>query len=266
MKNLKELRDIDDKIFEDFKVATDKYLQKLLFKSEFPRTAEVCYMFMSGSNFLKNSIFDCAEKEDYYSTSVLFRSIIEHFLRFEYFWFNNAEYKDDSYALKFRTALDFKEKIEIEKSINAIKQLRKIEQKSSDEIWDELISQNNDFEKFSKAEISEFSNSLSIKNIIRFIQKTMKEGGFKSNDFLQKLIIEYTNLSSFVHGGLYAHKKMVTLENDSERQDAIIGICGIALQSATTIKSFSYLTFNQFMPEFGFHFNKTNELLKEITK
>ena len=266
MEKLEKLRNIDERIFEDFQVATDNYFRKLLFESEFPRTAEICYMYISGSNFLKNSIFDCAETEDYYSVSVLFRSIIEHYLRFKYFWFNNAKIKDDSYALKFRTAIDFKEKIEVERSFNAVKQIRKIDQKTSDEIWNDLIAENKDFAKFTKGEITEFSHSLSIKNIIRYIEKTMGDGGFETNTFLQKLIVQYSTLSSFVHGGLYAHKKMVSLENEKERQESLIGICGIALQSATAIKSFSYLTFYQFMPEFGVHYNNANELIKEMIK
>ena len=266
MERLEKLRDVDERIFEDFQVATDNYLRKLLLESEFPRTAEICYMYISGSNFLKNSIFDCTETEDYYSVSVLLRSIIEHYLRFKYFWFNNAKFKDDSYALKFITAIDFKEKIDMERSLNAVKQIRQINQKSSDEIWNDLISVNKDFARFTKREISEFSQSLSIKNIIKYIEKTMGEGGFETDTFLQKLIIQYSNMSSFVHGGLFAHKKMVSLENEKERQDALIGICGIALQSATAIKSFSYLTFYQFMPEFGLHYNNVMELIKNMDK
>jgi hypothetical protein len=94
----------------------------------------------------------------------------------------------------------------------------------------------------------------------------MKKGGFETNTFLQKLIIQYTTMSSFVHGGLFAHKKMVSLENEKERKEALIGICGIALQSATFIKTFNYLTFYQFMPEFGIHYNNSNEIIKEMNK
>lgn len=266
MEKLEHLRNIDDEIFEDFQDATSKYFRKLLFESDFPRTAEISFMYMSSSNFLKNSIFDCAENEDYYSMSVLFRSLIEHYLRYKFFWFNNSKHKDDNYALKFRTALDFKEKIEMEKSINVVKQIRKMEQKSSDEIWKDLISENKDFAKFNKKEITEFSQSLSIKNIIRYIEKAMINGGFGTNEFLHKLIIQYSNMSSFVHGGLFAHKKMVSLENEKERHESMIGTCGIALQSATAIKSFSYLTFYQFMPEFGVHYNNATELIKKMEK
>jgi hypothetical protein len=58
--------------------------------------------------------------------------------------------------------------MEIEKSINAVKQITKVKTKSSNEIRNELKAKNKDFAEFTKTDISEFSKSLSIKNIIRF--------------------------------------------------------------------------------------------------
>lgn len=260
---IKKLRDIDDEIFEDFKAAT-LHLPYLLNKSKFPKTTEICFMYMNGTNFLKNSIFDCAETDDLYSVNVLFRSIIEHFLRFQYFWFNHIQVKDDSYALKFRTAIDFIERIEMSKASNAVMHLNGEAIKSSDEIWNEIVNSNPDFKKFSKKEIQEFSNNLSIKNIIRYIEKTMKNGGYESNTFMKNIIIQYSRMSSFVHGGLFAHKKMIGLGNDEERHAELVSMCGLALQSASFIKEFSYLMFYQFMPEFGQIYNQTHESIKKI--
>lgn len=263
MEKLERLRDIDDEIFEEFKKAIE-HLPNLLNKSEFPYTAEVCFMYINGANFLKNSIFDCTETDDFYSVNVLFRSIIEHFLRFKYFWFNDMKTKDDSFAFKFRTAIDFNERIAMEKSLNAIRQLENVKSLSSDEIWTRLIQQNKDFEKFTKKEIYDFSREISFKNIIRYIEKTMKDGGYPLNDFLKNLLIQYSQMSSFVHGGLYAHKKMVTMEMESDRKDKMIAVCGLALQSASFIKLFSYLMFYQFKPEFGPIYNETDRLIKLI--
>lgn len=263
MKTLEDLKNIDDRIFKEFQRATDLYLKKLL-KSEFRSTTELCYLYISSANSIKNSIFDCIETDDYYSVSILFRSIIEHYLRFKYFWFKSSGFNSDSYSTKFLMAIDFKEKIEIERSLNVIKNLNKMNTKTEIDIWNDLVAENPNFTKFSKQEISEFSASLSIKNIIRFIEGKMKDDKNESNIFLQKLIFSYSNLSSFVHGGIFANRQMNSLQNDNERHRSLIGISGIALQSATFIKLFSFLTFYQFMPEFGEHYNNISQLSKEI--
>jgi hypothetical protein len=99
-------------------------------ESEQKNTAEVCFAFMTGSNYLKSSLFDCAENEDYYSMSVLLRSLTEHYLRFTYFWFNFSKITNDSYSLKFLVSLEFYEKLEIERTINAAKQIKRKEMKT----------------------------------------------------------------------------------------------------------------------------------------
>ena len=260
---IEHLRDIDDDIFEEFKNATN-HLPFLLGKSNYRHTSEICFMFMSSSNFLKNSIFDCAENDDLYSLKVLHRSLIEHYLRFKYFWFNHSAYEDDSYAFLFRTSLDFSEKMTMKNAINSANQIKKLKTKTSDEIWEELVIENKDFGKFTSGEINEFSKNLSIKNIIRYIEKKMTNAGFETDTFLQKQIIIYTELSSYVHGGLHAHKDLVYFEMDAKRDEIYLNICTTSLQLASTIKMFSYLTFYQFMPEFGEIYNNTNELIKKI--
>ena len=87
LKSINDLKKVDEEISAEFSEA-HKYLHYLLMESKQKRTAELCFAFMTGTNYLKSSLFDCAENEDYYSMSVLLRSLTEHYLRFNYFWFN----------------------------------------------------------------------------------------------------------------------------------------------------------------------------------
>ena len=258
IKTIAELRDLDDEIFEEYKKAI-AHLQFLLLKSDFKKTVDICFSMMTGSNFLKNSIFDCAENDNYYSVNVLYRSLIEHFLRFKFFWFNNSEQKDDNYAFVFRTSLEFNERLTIANAVNNAKKIKHEKIKTSEEIWDELFKSNKDFGNLNKKEISEFSKNLSIKNIIEYLERRMKNEKRETNSFLQKMIIEYSILSSFVHGGPRAHFETVQFGITGDREIGYLNICGPALQMATSIKIFSYLTFYQFMPEFGVLYNNTQE-------
>ena len=264
IKTIDDLKALDADISSEFEKAIAEHLRFLLFESEFKNTAEICFMFMFSSDRLKNSIFDCAEKDDFYSMNVLYRSINEHYLRYEYFWFNNSLHKNDSYALLFRTSLDFNEKLAIENAINSAKKIKNQETKTSEEIWLKLVNSNKEFKKFTKGEIIEFSKKLSIKNIIHYLEKTFNNNGNEKVPFLQNSIIEYTILSSFVHGGFEANRQTVNFGVLEHKEKLYLNICKRTLEIATSIKTSSYLALFQFMPEFGELYNKTQELKRQI--
>jgi hypothetical protein len=52
--------------------------------------------FIGNVNFIKNGIYDLYESQNVYSTRILFRSLIEHFLRFQYLVLRYCELKDGS--------------------------------------------------------------------------------------------------------------------------------------------------------------------------
>ncbi|MES2727395.1 MAG: hypothetical protein V4643_09865 [Bacteroidota bacterium] len=260
IKTIEDLRVLDDEIFKDF----NKLVNHLpfLLKSDFKNTVEICSMFMYSSDCLKRGIFDCVKSNDTYSINVLYRSINEHFFRFKYFYFNNSSFKDDSYAFLFKTSLDFSEKMAIEKAINSAKQMKNEGIKTPKEIWDSLVSSNKDFGKFTKEDTSEFSKSLSIKNIIRYLEK--KVSASETDTFLQDRIIEYSLLSSYVHGGIYAHIDSVAFGVAKDKAEQYLNIYGSTLQITTSIKIFSYLTISQFMPEFEEMYNNSLLLMRKI--
>lgn len=265
IETIEDLKNLDAEISIEFEKAIS-HLKFLLLESDFKNTADICFTFMTSTDFLKDSIFNCAENNNFYSINVLYRSINEHLLRFKYFWFNNSSYDDDSYALLFRVSLEFSEKMILYNAVNSANQIKSQEIKTSDEIWKNLQDSNKEFQKFTKGEINEFSKNLSIKNIIRYLERTLKNNGHETNTYLQKSIIEYTQLSSFVHGGIQAHKDLVRFETSENKDNIFLDICGPALQIATSIKIFSYLVIHQFMPEFGEIYNNTQELMKKIKK
>lgn len=57
---LEKLRSIDNDIFEEFQKA-HKRLGHLK-ESSIPKTVELFFVYMRSTNFIKNSIFDCARK------------------------------------------------------------------------------------------------------------------------------------------------------------------------------------------------------------
>lgn len=133
IQSINDLKKLDEEISGEF-VKAHTYLHFLLMESEQKRTTEICFAFMTGTNYLKSSLFDCAENEDFYSMSVLLRSLTEHYLRFNYFWFNYSKTKSENYAQKFIVSLEFYERLSIENAINATKQIKDEKIKTSDQV------------------------------------------------------------------------------------------------------------------------------------
>jgi hypothetical protein len=266
IEKIEKLKRIDDEIFEEVKKASAHF--PWLFKeSSIPKTAELLIMYMSSTNCIKSSIFDCAEKEDIYTVKLLFRSMIEHFLRFQYIWFNYTEGGKEEFSSKFYIKLMLSEKLSLMKSTNSVNGIQKKEGKTVDEMWNDLEKIDPRFASYTKPEITKFSESISIKNIIKKLEEYINDNKIEklnNNTFLTELILRYSTLSSFVHGGIYAHLNVINYERSKKKHDDLIVICGLALQANAFIKLFSFLIFYEVKPEFRDIYTKTQELIKKI--
>jgi len=259
---IERIRALDDELFEIFE-QSNFLIIPFLKNSEIPKTTELLIMFMSGSNFIKNSIFDCIENDDVYSSKVLFRSLIEHFLRFKYISVNYLMEKSDSKSEYYYTILEISEYLSLSKSIKSVNKINGIDEQTVMEMWTELCEKFPKLKTFNKNEIEEFTRNFSIKNIIAFLTETVSKSNPKEF-LLSKMIIEYSELSSFVHGGIFAYKSCFLYSNETERQKEQERIAGLTYQLCGTIKYFSYLIFYQFNKAFGPLYLKTEELIKKI--
>ena len=96
-------------------------------------------------------------------------------------------------------------------------------------------------------------------------EKISKKDGFEGN-FLPERIIEYAQLSSFVHGGLAAHKELVDFKVSDHPEKVYLERCSTALLIATSIKVFSYTTLSRHVPEFQKLCYDTTSLMEKIKK
>jgi hypothetical protein len=259
---IERLRDLDDEVFEIFEQSNFLTIP-FLKNSKIPKTTELLIMFMSGTNFIKNSIFDCIENDDIYSSKILFRSLIEHFLRFKYIYINYLREKSDSKSEYYYTILEISEYLSLSKSIKAVKKINGIDEQTIVEMWTELCDKFPKLKTYDKREIEKFTRNFSIKNIITFLTETISKSDPKEF-LLSKMIIEYSELSSFVHGGIFAYKSCFQFSNSLERQKEQERIAGLSYQLCGTIKYFSYLIFYQFDKAFGPLYLKTEELIKKV--
>ncbi|WP_405269332.1 DUF5677 domain-containing protein [Cellulophaga sp. Ld12] len=259
---IERIRDLDDEVFDIFQQSQFLILP-FLKNSKIPKTTELFLMFITGTNFIKNSIFDCIENDDVYSSKILFRSLIEHFLRFKFIYINYLTEKSDSKSEYYYTILEISEYLSLSKSIKAVNKINGIDEQTIVEMWTELCENFPKLKTYDKKEVEDFTRNFSIKNIITFLTETISKSDPKEF-LLSKMIIEYSELSSFVHGGIFAYQSCFQYSNESERQKEQERIAGLTYQLCGTIKYFSYLIWYQFDKEFGPLYLKTEELIKRI--
>lgn len=264
MLKINDLAQINNEIIEQFENSLKKI--PALSEGKYRFTSEICFMYMNNTEFIKDSILDLVERQNYYSVNILYRSLLEHFLRFNYFFFNFAIFgKNDNYSHKFRTALVFTDKLSLALSNNSIKKIKNEDSKSLKEIQKEIYNNNPEFKKFDFDELINFSSELSIKKIIDYIENYIGNKTPTPNDFLLDKILQYSKQSSYVYGGMFAHQEFMKFASiDEEKKlNMLTTIFGLALQISSFIKMYSYTMLLEADPEF---FNYYNEITTKILK
>lgn len=235
MSNLEKIKDWDNEVFGEFKIYFPK-ISTSNFSKQFPVTLHLSSLFTTSTNFIKESIFNCCENDDLFGIKILFRSLIEHYLRFQLIWFHWVKNQSDIDAkryLDFTTAREILDSIKAE--IDAYK-LSNPDFKVSN--WEELLINIPSCKNLSKKEIEAETLKYTYKNIIKSLKETVKK-----ESLLCSLIIEYSKLSSFVHGGNGSHQEFLIYRNSIKRKQEYNRICGLSFQMTATVKLFSLLMF-----------------------
>ena len=261
MERLEKIRALDNLVFEEFQ----KYFPKTMksnFSRKYPKTFQISNLFTISTNFIKNSIFDCSETDDLYGVKILFRSQIEHFLRFQYVNFNWMKNQSDDISEKYLEFTEAREKLDkIKTAITA----HKLSNPDFEvESWKKIFEDIPDLKKYSKKEIEQQTLKYTYKNIIKTLKEIDKNFGNETS-FLGSLIKEYSELSSFVHDGAGAHNQMFKFNDKNKREDEYIRICGLSYQIAGTVKLFTILMIVQTdKEEFENHYLIIDKLLNKV--
>lgn len=184
-------------------------------KTKFQYTGKALISFIPKSSYLINSILFSCKNGDPYSASILFRSLIEHSFRHLYLFVKALNDKDDAVGKAYYNALKANEDLEsVEKIINYKKIVY-----PEDTQWSTKGEHN-------KA-IRELAKSFRIEKIFHYlINNNNDESGevvkrYKKEYLLERLI-EYTNMSSSVHGGPFGELALYELQKDKSKLKATL--------------------------------------------
>lgn len=260
---IEELRLIDDEIFEVTQEVSP-LIPKLLISDKENKTNELFFMYFNSTNFIKNSIFDTSTNEDIYTVKILFRSLLEHYIRFKYIFIKNISSEINFDSKEYFLMLEANEYLDYIKSIKRYKKIEWTADINIDEIWEELLKIKPEIKKYSRKEVEEYTKILSVKNIIHFLDNQINKDSSFGNNFLKNIILEYSELSSYVHWWILAYNNNYKYSKEKERYKELIRLSKLALIVSSSVKLFTFLSFSKINTEFQDSYLKLEKLIKKI--
>lgn len=263
MKKLEKIRELDELIHLIFQEYSPRILGSS-FSNRYPETRYISDLFTNSTNFIKTSILDCSETDDLLEVKILFRSQIEHFLRFKFINCTWMKFKDDEASERYLEFTEAREKIDQIKSSIAEHKLSNpsFTVESSKKIFDKILG----LKKYTKNEIKQESLKYTYKTIIKTLKDTDKNSSNETPLF-RMLIKEHIELSLFIHGGTEAHNQMDIYNDEEKRKNEYLRICRLATLMAATVKNLTLAMIIQTdKGRFLHHLVKLDNLIQELKR
>ena len=201
--DLQKVLDFDDGFNESFEEIGNKFIP-ILASSEYPVTSQTLIGLMATTNSVKLGIYDLAEACDthLYIIKILHRTLIEHYLKFYYILFRFINDSSDEVGIEYRKYSRISEALAF---INASSVSSAMIGKSTEsQILKQLKKDHPEFE-ISKKELNEITYKWKHRSIVKYIKNNTSIIQ-NERSYLLKLIPEYAELSSFIHGGTFAEQ------------------------------------------------------------
>ncbi len=199
--SISDVLKFDDEIHDYYEGLGDKFIP-LLRNSDFPQTSRTLVGLMGSVNSIKLAVFDLAEASEthLYEIKILRRTLIEHYLRFYYVLFRCIKEDSDEVGEEFRKYSYISETIAFLKASDISKQI--LGKSTDQQVYEKIKKEHPEF-NVSKKQVSKITSRWGHRNVIRFLKEQCNL--IEDGSPLLSMIPEYAQLSSFVHGGTFAH-------------------------------------------------------------
>lgn len=235
-------------------------LKKLMDDKRVRNTSSVMYMFVQKTSQIKKAIYILTVEKNLYSINILFRSLIEHFLRFQYITLRHQFDNSDVIGKEYVEHLSESEKRQASKAWKEIARITN--SKDTDYPFEVLRKVNESMKDVSESEINNTERDFQYKQLIRYIfEKTQKDKSYKPEQFLLNLLVEYSKLSSYVHGGPVSDALISQINEKEQVEKECLRIAELSFRMATTTKLISLKMYGAYHPELRIASNKLASIL-----
>lgn len=209
-------------------------------ESQFPFTFFALLSFVPKVESIRIGIFEIVKAGDVYSVKILFRAIIEHFLKFQYIWMRHLAEKSDEVGQDYFLFCGAQEGVDFARSLRASAQIlgRQFDIDPV-EIMQRLDQRlRNETRKTIKRRAEMFTH----RSVVAYISGTLRgENSELSIPFLDDIIPAYSELSSFVHGGPSTVRQMKALIDPNTAREELRSHAAVSLQMSFAVKAHTYL-------------------------
>lgn len=216
--HFERIKRLDFEISEVYASVTVE-LSEAMKNSSYKHTLMHLYSLVASCESIKSGIEDAFQSSNLYVSKSLLRSLVEHFLRFNYLCFSHVENKSDSVAKEFSEFCALKEEMD---NIKANNFKNKITGADEIDVNEAIRAKFPNAKNLSNKQIDRVSQKWSYKRIVDHVSNLDIEGSSGMAGFLATLVPLYSQLSSFIHGGLSA-TEYVTSATNAEHEPAVIG-------------------------------------------
>jgi hypothetical protein len=232
------IMEFDDKIFAIYSSYMEQAAHQVT-KSKFPNTNFVLFNLNASINSIKESIYNLTSSQDIYSIKALYRLLLEHFLKIYYIFKKATSDKNDNIGTDYLEFVKISELISYGKSIYDVYKILEFEFQNKG-VYELLCEFRPEYRKYSKAHVERKVSQFRYKNMISYICKEHQTHSDEIDmSILLSIIPEYSELSSYVHGGLSASHETTALYKKNEMGVECARFAKAAYNLATIVKIFT---------------------------
>lgn len=202
------------------------------------------FSFLPRIESIRAGIFEMAKIDDIYSAKILYRSLIEHWVKFQFLLLKTLEAKDDAVGIDYWFFGQGQENLDFLKSLKSIRSFLNI---NDDKLpIDELKDLGAIPKELSGTKIQSRLDQFKYKNMTNYLIENYSKSSKKSemNCFLE-VFPRFSLLSSYVHGG------PDSIKSEGPLNDNFNVIINTATIASLSTRQFSFLLLYQYDKGFG---------------
>jgi hypothetical protein len=244
MKKIEHLIEVDERYQEDLLSLVPK-IETLGESNGILSFSNLISVFVRKLNFLKNGIRFLIDDENIYSIKILLRTLIEHYIKFYYLLLYFKKESAEDFAKEIIEYSGYVDAYDYGTTLRRNRDLLK-----ANFLFEPFPILQEQYPKLKKMKRREFTAKIDrhrlngLKKLI--IEKLIKDNDNKSIEFFVNLFNKYSELSSFIHGGIGADSEMFMYSEKEKRQSEIYKSYWFSLEMSVAAGLNSVLLFSIF--------------------
>jgi hypothetical protein len=210
-----------DFLYRDYRQA----FEKAKISIRFPIAQEILFDLAERMDSIYQGMLDAAYRDNLYALYILYRSLIDHYVKIQYIVDKTAAETSDITAEKYKKHLFITEVLAEQMGVLQMEDLLATVEKQTDflEFFRKKFPEMAGFDKENQKEISAAIKQFDMRAMIKHLTERYRQLSDVPNAgwVFASTLPEYSQVSSFTHGGAYAGQIRKSLMNDGKVEEQL---------------------------------------------